>query len=326
MTQKKNALILFTLLCCLPFFSLAQLENPFKAAMAAKLVKFYNEKKYDSIYSLYSPETKKLLSLPKTREFFDGFYKLAGPIKEYVFIEDLNEFSRYKASCTKGDYWMIFSEHRAMIGALYYMVYDGPAYTGPVQRNKTELALPFKGSWLVFWGGDTKEQNYHVVNKAQKNAFDLIKIDEKGHSYKTNGKTNEDYYAYGQPLYAACDGEIVKVLDGIKENIPGKMNVNQVAGNHIVLKTAANEYILYAHFKTNSIMVKEGDQVKKGQQLGLCGNSGNSSEPHLHFHVMTGPTMDSATGIKAYFEKILVNGEEKKDYSPVKGETIANKD
>ena len=61
----------------------------------------------------------------------------------------------------------------------------------------------------MFWGGDTKELNYHVVSTAQKNAFDIVIKDGKSKSYKTDGKTNEDYYAFGKEIFAPCDGIIV---------------------------------------------------------------------------------------------------------------------
>ena len=60
-----------------------------------------------------------------------------------------------------------------------------------------------------YLGGDTKELNYHVESEAQKNAFDILILNEKGNSFKTDGKTNEDYYAFGKDLIAPCDGEVV---------------------------------------------------------------------------------------------------------------------
>lgn len=322
--MKRIPLFVFFVFGLLPV-AWSQSSNVLKDAIAAKMVRLYNEKKYDSIYQMYSPDTKKLITLPKTREFFDKFQKQEGSIQKYTFIEEKDIYSRYRAELAKGGvYWMIFSEYRAEITSLYFMVYDGPEEIRPSKRNTTNLDLPFKGEWFVFWGGDTKKDNYHVINKAQKNAFDIIIIDEKNRSFKTNGGKNEDYYAFGQPLFAACDAVVVAVRDGVPDNIPGKMNEKQVTGNSVFLKTANDEYLLYAHFKMNSIKVKEGDKVKKGQLLGLCGNSGNSSEPHLHFHLQDKPSMTEATGIKSFFEKIKVNGEEKKDYSPVKGEKIEN--
>jgi murein DD-endopeptidase MepM/ murein hydrolase activator NlpD len=181
------------------------------------------------------------------------------------------------------------------------------------ERNISKLQLPVNGEWTVFWGGDTKELNYHVENTAQKNAFDILITDDKGKSFKTDGQTNEDYYAFGKELYAPCDGEVVLVVDGVKENKPGILNPIYVPGNTVIIKAGNNEYLFFAHFKQHSIKVTEGQKVKQGQLLGLCGNSGNSSEPHLHFHIQNAEDMNIATGIKCYFDKIIVNGQEKTD-------------
>jgi murein DD-endopeptidase MepM/ murein hydrolase activator NlpD len=193
-----------------------------------------------------------------------------------------------------------------------------------MERNITKLKLPFNEEWTVFWGGDTKEQNYHVSVPAQKNAFDIVIFDVSGKSFKTDGKTNEDYYAFGKELFAPCDGEIVLVVDGVKDNTPGELNPMFVPGNNVIIKTVNNEYLFFAHFKQHSIKVKQGDKVKQGQLLGLCGNSGNSSEAHLHFHIQNVENFNVATGVKCYFEKIIVNGQAKTDYSPIQKEKIRN--
>ena len=189
-------------------------------------------------------------------------------------------------------------------------------------RNTTKMKLPFKGEWTVSWGGDTKEQNYHVESVAQKNAFDILMYDQKGATHKGTGASNEDYYAFGKELYAPCEGEVVLVVDGVKDNVPGTLNPIYIPGNTVILKTANGEYVFFAHFKQHSIVVKQGQKVSNGELLGLCGNSGNSSEPHLHFHLQNVEDMVKAIGAKCFFEQIKVNGVTKSDYSPVKGDKI----
>jgi murein DD-endopeptidase MepM/ murein hydrolase activator NlpD len=82
--------------------------------------------------------------------------------------------------------------------------------------------------------------------------------------------------------------------------------------------------LFFAHFKQHSIKVTQGQKVKQGQILGLCGNSGNSSEPHLHFHIQNVEKMTEATGVKCFFDKLIVNGQTKTDYSPIQAEKIKN--
>jgi murein DD-endopeptidase MepM/ murein hydrolase activator NlpD len=173
-------------------------------------------------------------------------------------------------------------------------------------------------------GGYTKELNYPVESPAQKNAFDLVIKNEKGNSFKTNGKTNEDFYAFNKELLAPCDGTVVSVVDGIKDNQSGVLNPLHIPGNTVIIQNTNNEYLFFAHFKQNSIVVKQGQKIKQGQLLGLCGNSGNSSEPHLHFHIQNTADMNVATGIKYYFDKIDVDGELKNDYSPIQNQKIKN--
>lgn len=191
-----------------------------------------------------------------------------------------------------------------------------------IVRNTTKMKLPFKGEWTVTWGGDTKELNYHVESVAQKNAFDILITDQKGATHKGTGEINEDYYAFGKELFAPCDGEVVLAVDGVKDNIPGTLNPIYIPGNTVIIKTATGEYAFFAHFKQNTIVVKQGQKVTSGALLGLCGNSGNSSEPHLHFHLQNVEDMTKATGAKCYFDQLKVNGIVRTDYSPVKGEKI----
>ena len=97
-----------------------------------------------------------------------------------------------------------------------------------------------------------------------------------------------------------------------------------MTGNTLVLKTAAEEYILMAHLKEGSIVVQKGQQVGQGDLLGECGNSGNSTEPHLHLQLQNTRDIHRATGARLFFDRILVNGELKTDYLPIKEEFIKN--
>ena len=311
--------------CFFFIFSCAQNGNKKLLSTVDKFVTFYNQQQYDSIFNMFDAAMQSALPLDKSREFFSGLMADAGQIRGTEFKSTYQTYRQYKTFFSKAVLLLSISEDEAgKINGLFVKPFEEEFEKVVPGRNRTTMILPFNGEWFVFWGGDTKEQNYHIANKAQKNAFDIVMVDEKGKSYKTNGLTNDDYYAFGQPLIAPCDAEVVLSVDGVKDNKPGEMNTAYVPGNSVILKTSHNEYLLFAHFKQYSIKVKQGDKVKKGQLLGLCGNSGNSSEPHLHFHIQDEENMLKATGIKCYFEKILVNGEAKTDYSPVKGERIKN--
>ncbi|CAN5787816.1 hypothetical protein BH11BAC3_BH11BAC3_41250 [soil metagenome] len=299
-----------------------QTEKATYKEIAAKFEANYNRENYDSIFLMFAPEMKTALPIDKTTEFLTGLKSQAGQINKRQFIMYQATYASYKTTFERALFSLNISiDKNSMINGLFVKPFTDVSL--PVmERNSTKMELPFKDEWTVIWGGDTKELNYHVESQAQKNAFDMVITDTKSKSYKTNGQKNEDYYAFGKELYAPCDGEIVLVVDGVKDNKPGELNPIYIPGNTVIIKTANNEFLLFAHFKQHSIKVKEGQLVKQGQLLGLCGNSGNSSEPHVHFHIQNAENMNVATGVKCYFDKIIVNGEAKTDYSPIKNDKI----
>ena len=195
------------------------------------------------------------------------------------------------------------------------------------EENKTDLRLPFKGRWLLSWGGDTKELNQHHDNRGQKFAFDFLGVGPDGKTRKGAAKMNEDYYAFGREIIAPADGTVTEAIDGVRDNSPGSMNPYSALGNAVIIEHRPGEVSVLAHLKQGTVAVKAGDRVKAGQVLGLCGNSGNSSEPHLHYHLLNTPVIQDGTGIKMRFASVGLVGkdgraEAKAGYSPVKGEVI----
>lgn len=284
----------------------------------------YNTDNFDAIYLSFSPEMQNALPIDKTKEFFAGLKQQVGKITKREFVQYEQTYASYKTNFERALFAVNISiDDHSKINGLFVKPFK-ESDLPKLDRNKTKLLLPFKDEWTVIWGGDTKELNYHVESEAQKNAFDLVITNDNGNSFKTDGKTNDDYFAFGKELIAPCDGEVVLVVDGVKDNAPGTLNPVYVPGNTVIIKTANNEYLFFAHFKQHSIVVKEGQKIKQGHLLGLCGNSGNSSEPHLHFHIQNIEDMNSATGAKCYFDKIIVNGRTRTDYSPIKKEKIKN--
>lgn len=304
----------------------AQIESEISKEVANRFQQKYNTNDYEGIYVMFANEMKNFMPHEKTLSFLSGLKSEAGDIKTKSFVKyEQPNVALYKTNFER------------IVVALYISVDENSKINGlmvkpfmeeklpELLRNVSKLKLPFNEEWSVLWGGDAKEENYHIIDKAQKNAFDFIITNSQGKSYKNDGKTNEDFYAFGKQLIAPTDGEVVLVVDGIKDNKPGTPNPLYVPGNTVIIKAKNNEYLFFAHFKQNSIVVKQGQIVKQGEVLGLCGNSGNSTEPHIHFHIQNVEDMNKATGAKSYFENILVNGELKTDYSPVKMEKVKNK-
>lgn len=195
--------------------------------------------------------------------------------------------------------------------------------------HTTRLKLPFTGKWIVLWGGDTKALNQHHDVPNQKYAFDFVRVDTNGKTYRNDGRNNEDYYAFGKPVIAPADGIVTDVIRGVRDNKPGSMNPYSALGNAVIIEHRKHEASVLAHFRNGSIKVNAGDTVTKGQVLGLCGNSGNSSEPHIHYHIQNTPVIQNGTGIKCTFSDIVVSRDDKtnlqKAYSPIKNDIVQNR-
>jgi murein DD-endopeptidase MepM/ murein hydrolase activator NlpD len=317
----KNILILIAFLSIFNSAN-SQIEKDNYKQVSTKFVSFYNVDKNDSIVAMFSPEMNAALPIEKFTQVSAGLKLQLGSIKKIRFVRLQSASALYETTFDNAVLGMTITLNpKNEIAGLLFKPYTEAK---EIIRNNTKMKLPFKGEWSVTWGGDTKEQNYHVESVAQKNAFDFLIYDEKGLTHKGTGEANEDYYAFGKELYAPCDGEVVLVVDGIKDNIPGVLNPIYIPGNTVIIKTANGEFVFFAHFKQHSIVVKQGQKVTTGALLGLCGNSGNSSEAHLHFHLQNTEDMTKATGAKCFFDQLKVNGVLKSDYSPVKGDKISH--
>lgn len=163
----------------------------------------------------------------------------------------------------------------------------GYMLTGFLHPPATDAGFPLTGSrFLVIHGGSNSVLNYHVTNRAQRYALDIVSIDDFGR--RAAGISPEELEAYvidGAPISSPCNGEVTEVVDGIADNPVGTMNAEQPAGNHVIIRCGEILYEL-AHFKQGTIAVAEGQTVSEGRTLGQVGNSGNSSEPHLHIHAV----------------------------------------
>lgn len=174
-------------------------------------------------------------------------------------------------------------------------------YVSPVH-----FRLPFDGEWTVGWGGRTLTQNYHAAVRSQRFAYDLVMMRDSS-THTGDGKALTDYHCYGQRILAPAAGTVVSAVDSLPDQPIGGRDPLNAAGNHVVLQVAPKEYLLLAHLQPHSLRVKPGARVKPGQWLGLAGNSGNTSQPHLHVHLMDGPAMPDADGLPLAFERYLAN-------------------
>ncbi len=189
-------------------------------------------------------------------------------------------------------------------------------------QAKTPLRLPFEGEWHVASGGRTINYNHHAIAVDQRFAIDFLIIKD-GYKFDNNGLHNEDYHCFNKKVLAPGNGIIVEVVNNIKDNKVGDMP--EGAGNLVIIDHENGEFSALAHFKQGSIVVKKGDSVVSGQFLGLCGNSGHSLMPHLHYNLQTAPVMFTGEGLPAKFLSYYSDGNLVERGEPVWGQNVRNK-
>jgi hypothetical protein len=197
---------------------------------------------------------------------------------------------------------------------------DGPAV--PVTAEAVAIGPPLRGGvWLTANGPDNNSGHRRALIPiagtpaiAQRFAIDFVRLDESGKTFTGDSLKNESYYAEGNDALAVANGTVVEVKDSIPENVPGinsravPITLETVGGNHVVIDIGGGHYAFYAHLKPGSLRVKLGDKVKRGQVVGLVGNTGNSTEPHLHFHISDGVSPLGSEGLPYRMESFEIVG------------------
>jgi hypothetical protein len=218
--------------------------------------------------------------------------------------------------------WAFDAEGRAAGFFIRPAAAGEPAASRHLERDTVaRLRLPFEGDWHVFWGGRTLEQNYHAANRGQRFAYDIVRVVD-GRSHVGDGALLEQYHCWDQPILAPAAGRVVGAVGELPDQAIGTTNANQPAGNHVMLDLGNGEYALLAHFRQGSLKVGEGDSVVSGQELARCGNSGNTSEPHLHVHLQDSPVFGEGDGLPAVFNDYLADGQPVARGEPVRGQTV----
>ncbi len=181
----------------------------------------------------------------------------------------------------------------------------------PVGRGPIAISAPLRGDhWLAGNGPSNTSGHRKALIPidghaaiAQRFAIDWVRLRDDGKTFHDDEKDNKNYYAYGSDALAVADGVVTEVKDGIPQNVPGinsravPITLETVGGNHVILDIGGGHFAFYAHLQPGSLRVKLGDKVRRGQVLGLVGNSGNSTEPHLHFHIENGSSPLGAEGL-----------------------------
>ncbi len=189
------------------------------------------------------------------------------------------------APLTRGQKWYTAIDVFILLIFGLYNVFIFNSYTA--KEEAIELSFPLKeGTYYVGHGGSHVQMNYHHAYLPQQYALDIAKLN--GFGTRANGLYPEDlekYEIYGDQLYSPCSGEVTEQRDGLPDLTPPEADREHLEGNFVALACDSTDAILYiAHMQEGSVAVQEGERIEEGELIGRVGNSGNTSEPHLHIH------------------------------------------
>ncbi|PPL14268.1 M23 family metallopeptidase [Microterricola pindariensis] len=195
--------------------------------------------------------------------------------------------------------------------------------------RRIALRSPVAGRWLAMNSPATKTPSHGVRAYGQAFALDLVHEPDAG-ARPTFGagaamRPPEDFPAFGQPVFAMCDGVVVSVTQWHRDHrsrssvlaviyMMVEAAVRElggpgcIIGNHVTIRSEDGHYALVAHLRRGSVLVRVGDEVRAGAQIASCGNSGNSSEPHVHAQLMDSASPWTAAGIPIEFTGIRLSG------------------
>jgi hypothetical protein len=191
------------------------------------------------------------------------------------------------------------------------------------------------GGWVCENGPATLSGHRRAVvwlrgapRAAQRFAVDFFRADDAGRTWTGDRRVNASHFAFDAEVLAVADARVAVAVDGIPDNTPDpqeravEMSRGTVAGNHVVLDLGGGRFAMYAHLRQGTVAVREGDLVRRGRVLARLGNSGNSTEPHLHFHVADGPSPVDASGLPFVFDAFDAGGAQLAGVLPAEGSTV----
>ncbi len=150
---------------------------------------------------------------------------------------------------------------------------------------------------------------------SQRFAIDWMRLDKQGRFVHGDPLNNADYSDFKAKVLAVADGTVVSTLDGLPNQVPGQLpppsslTLKTIDGNNVVLDIGHGLFVLFAHLQKGTVAVHPGQHVHRGQVLGLLGNSGNTSAPHLHIHLMTTPSTFASNGLPYVYSSFAFAGQ-----------------
>jgi hypothetical protein len=209
--------------------------------------------------------------------------------------------------------WVQWQGLRQLLGQVVVIArYRGRLPSPDRYEQSTNLRLPFDGEWTVVNGSHEKAGSHSWGIYGQRYAYDFVVTDEAARTHEGDGSRAEQYHCWDRPVLAPAGGVVVEASDGHRDypKAGGRMDPFQrdVRGNYVVVDHGDGECSVLAHLREGSVSVRAGERVERGQQVGRCGNSGNSTEPHLHYHVQDRRSFYSGMGLPVAFSDVEVDG------------------
>lgn len=189
-------------------------------------------------------------------------------------------------------------------------------------HDKTKLLFPLHGEWTIYEGGPMVPENEHAATTNERFAYEMVMLNT-GQMFTKNGFTNEEWFAFGQPVLADANGTVVKVMNDYVDNAPYHPDAEAKHGNVVVIDHGDGEFSVFSHLKRGSVTVKIGDRVKAGATIGQVGNSGDSQFPRLEYSLQTSADLNNSEGLPAAFAHLKVNGKHAKDVELVRGDVVS---
>lgn len=192
--------------------------------------------------------------------------------------------------------------------------------TRVIRTRPVVLGPPLEGErWIAADGCCTAHRHVWATQPfggglftAQRFAIDWEMMDEQGRLFTGDKRVLTNWPAYGKHVLAVADGTVVHAVDDQPDQVPGRLPTGlspaQADGNGVILRIAPGRYVFYAHMIPGSLRVRVGDRVRQGQVIGLLGNSGNSTAPHLHLHVVDRNAILGANGLPYVFRSFDITG------------------
>ena len=189
-------------------------------------------------------------------------------------------------------------------------------------RYFVRFSAPFMGRWTCTQGVDGP-----LTHKGPwRHALDFEITGEAGLTHGGTGRSLSDYHCYKLPVLAAADGTVAKVVDGVADNPVGQVNLKDNWGNLVVIYHAPGLYSMACHFSPGTLKVQQGQPVRRGDILGLCGSSGRSPAPHLHWQLQATARVGAPT-LEVELHDVVRDGDEPRligTYTPEEGDVVRN--